>query len=859
MSRPAFDSARAEHLRDTARRGRENGDTPLDGARAVVRHLGASPTPAGAEFGFWTPELDEENVPVDAVWLELFLPPPEGLDLRAPSQTVGFDVVHVPVVRDGEFTWSAVRDIPAGTRETVGALYRLAFRDTAGTVRHVVDPLACSVPFGAAAPAELYDLPALLASRRDGEYFRNLETSADDDGVPRVAAPVSLLEIHVPTATAGGTMAALTREYRTVADALADGHAAERLTPSQKALVGYEAIQLMPVEPTILFEDGEQYWQEIDGADSTAGADSNSDADSNADSDSGSNAHRDSSDRSSATSNPAGEGLRRVALRRPYSTNWGYDVITVASPAVNPVLLESGRPDEFLDLIETLHTFPTGSIKVVLDVVYGHADNQTLALLNHHFFAGANMYGQNLNYRHPIVRAILLEMQRRKSDFGVDGIRVDGAQDFKHWVRAEDRLYHDDDYLRLMNDVEQEVAGVRYRPWMIFEDGRPWPRDDWELASSYREVTRQMPRVVQWGPLTFAHNTPFLFTFWISKWWRIRELLEVGANWITGNSNHDTLRRGTQVSPDALVNTYLGATLPEIFENGYDNHATRLVDAVLPGIPMDFLNANLRGPWSFVRNTDARWAIKVVSEEARFLDWAVTPKRFNEGWAFPRLKARGFHSLEGLRRFQRALVGAVSATVYEPDALAALLNAVQPRLEGPREYTGATLRALARDWMDDVHEFCNLAHYRRRIDETPRMAAGADFGWRVRRFRHRERWLVGNVQGDDLATYQHPTEGTVLLTVHRRRHSTVAGPDGSRPAADIAPNGRFAEVVLLANLEGAPRSLVPSEQIARLTGGASSDQWELVLAVPSLNGEGTNPDKPVELANSQALLYGRRR
>ncbi len=66
-------------------------------------------------------------------------------------------------------------------------------------------------------------------------------------------------------------------------------------------------------------------------------------------------------------------------------------------------------------------------------------------------------------------------------------------------------------------------------------------------------------------------------------------------------------------------------------------------------------------------------------------------------------------------------------------------------------------------------------------------------------------------------------------------------------------------MVLLANLEGAPRSLVPSEQIARLTGGASSDRWELILAVPSLNGEGTNPDGSVELANSQALLYGRRR
>jgi hypothetical protein len=526
-------------------------------------------------------------------------------------------------------------------------------------------------------------------------------------------------------------------------------------------------------------------------------------------------------------------------------------VITSASPAVNPVLLESGRPDEFLELIETLHTFPDGPIRIVLDVVYGHADNQTLALLNGRFFAGANMYGQNLNYRHPVVRAILLEMQRRKSDFGVDGIRVDGAQDFKYWVREEDRLYHDDEYLALMNDVEQVVAGRRYRPWMIFEDGRPWPRDDWELASSYREVTRKLPRVVQWGPLTFAHNTPFLFTFWISKWWRIRELLENGANWITGNSNHDTLRRGTQVSPEALVNTYLGSTLPEVFENGYDNPASRLFDAFVPGIPMDFLNANLRGPWSFVRNTDHRWAIKVVSEEARFLEWGVTPDRFNEPWAFPRLKTRGFHSLVGLKRFQAALVGAVQSTDYTPDALAAILNAIHPDLEGPPHWDGETLQRVAREWMDDVHEFCNLDHYRPRIDGTAALQRSADFGWRVRRFRRREGWLAGNLQAEDHVSYDHPADGTVLLRGHRYRPEVVAGADGPRPLGEIAPESEYRELMLLANLEGAPREIVPLEWI-----GKRRDEVHLVLATPSLGAVGSDLSVPLRLANGQAVLYG---
>jgi hypothetical protein len=69
--------------------------------------------------------------------------------------------------------------------------------------------------------------------------------------------------------------------------------------------------------------------------------------------------------------------------------------------AVNPVLLESGRPDELIDLAATLHTFPGAPKKLILDVVFGHSDNQGLARCPA-FFAGPNMYGQNLDYRTPM-------------------------------------------------------------------------------------------------------------------------------------------------------------------------------------------------------------------------------------------------------------------------------------------------------------------------------------------------------------------------------------------------------------------------------------------------------------------------
>ncbi len=843
---PVFDRAAAAGCCSTTDDTSRSADTAFDAARGIVATLGAHPTTEGAVFGFWTPELLEEEIPESQVFLELFVPH-HSVDLTRSEQTLTFQRYLLATTRCGEYTWSAARNVPVGTKDQLGTLYRLVFTDQSGTVRRIGDPLAASLPFGAAAPAELYGMERLLASRTDSAHFTSVATQPDPDGVDRMAAPVTLLEVHVPTATTGGTMASLTRMYRDAAQALQDGTQPEELEPSTQALLGYEAIQLMPIEPTILFEQGEAFWREPEDGAGTNGS------------------HPRAAEPGTAPGSETGAGALPtsdtpviVSVRRPYSTNWGYDVTTSGSPAVNPVLLESGRPDEFLELIETLHTFPTGAIRIVLDVVYGHADNQTLSLLNRHFFAGANMYGQNLNYTHPVVRAMLLEMQRRKSNFGVDGVRVDGAQDFKYWVREEDRLYHDDEYLRLMNEVEQTVGTRRYRPWMIFEDGRPWPRDDWEIASTYREVTRKLPRVVQWGPLTFAHNTPFLFTFWISKWWRIRELLEVGANWITGNSNHDTLRRGTQVSPEALVNTYLGSTLPEIFENGYDNHGTRLFDAFVPGIPMDFLSANLHGPWSFVRNTDYTWAIKVVSEEARFLDWAVTPRRFNREWAFPRLKARGFHSFDGLKRFQTALAAAVSATTYEPDALAAMLNAVHPRLEGPPVYDGHLLRAIAREWMDDVHEFCNLDHYRARVDSSPSLSAGANFGRQVRQFRNRERWLAGNLQESDHVSYQHPSEGTILLFGYRRCPTEVDTADGPLPIATVAPHARFRDLVLFANLEGAPRTITPAEEISGRF-AVEPDGWQRVLATPALGAGGTDPRKPVTLANSMALLYGRER
>lgn len=759
-------------------------------AQQLALRLGAHYDPESGQtsVGFWIPDIAQH----EQVWLEIQRP------LTAPmpnlaEQTVQFQRWRLPLRIQGEFAWGVYDHLQAGTRGQWGDFYWLVYQNEAGEWQTEVDPLAYSVPFGTFAPAELYDMVALQHGRGDADHFQKLDIVDEENGVPRIGPPTNILQLHVGTASAAGTLAGLTRIYQTISDKLTAG---DPLTPAEQNYISYDAIQLMPIEPTIEYEGGPGFWQAL-AEETTQNADTHETV--------------------------------TVSLRRPDMTNWGYDIITVASPAPNPAVLGTQRPDELLDLIVTLHNFPGQPIKVIFDIVYGHADNQSLPLLNQHYIASPGMYGQNLNYRQPVVRAILLEMQRRKSNYGVDGLRVDGAQDFKYWDAETETLHYDDDYLRLMNDLVQEVAGQKYLPWMIFEDGRPWPRDDWELASTYREVTKLMPNVVQWGPLTFAHNTPFLFTFWVSKWWRIREIAQVGSNWITGCANHDTLRRGTQVPTDARLNTYLGDTLPEIFRKGYDNPAAKLFDyALMPGIPMDFINAAMHAPWSFIRNTDDRWGVKVVSEEARFLDWAVTTAGYQQSFAFPRLKQMGFEGLDGLRHFLRSLDKVVGMTNYDLSLMAHLLN--QMDLPGPEGgFTAVGLKQIARAWMNDLHEYCNVSHHTERVN--PKQVT---YNQQVRDFRRQRPYLRDNFGPQDQLDYLHPTEGTVLF--FGLRHS----PD------------KREQVLFVANMEGAPREVTPLELPLA---GLAQEGWQVALVTPGLSE--MPPTRPWILRDSEGVVFTR--
>jgi hypothetical protein len=757
-------------------------ENAFEGRRAIARRLGALVEDGTCTFGFWTPELLDARVPEGDVFVEL-LANSEPLDLTRARQEARFERVLIPAARAEDFTFAAVDGVVAGTRERIGDFYALTWHDRDGAWHRILDPLAASLPFGALAPAEVYDLAAMQSARADAEYFNQFNGSNPH----KVGPPVNILQIHVPTATAGGTLAALTRQFERLAERVRRDLPLE---PADELMLGYDAVQLLPVEPTTVYEAGPDFWTETETS----------------------------------------ETALTVSLMRPDTSNWGYDVVIAGMATVNPVLLESERPDELVDLAAALHTFPGKPKMLILDVVFGHSDNQGLRALNRHYFAGPNMYGQNLDYRNPAVRAILLEMQRRKVDFGADGVRVDGAQDFKWWDAGAEVLRHDDDYLQAMADIVQEVAGTRYRPWFVFEDGRPWPQEDWELSSTYRAVieTQRDGDVFQWGPLTFAHNTPFIYGFWLSKYWRIREMLEVGSNWISGTANHDTLRRGTQVSTKLNINTRLGDTRMEILDKAYDNPAVSMLTyCAFPGVPMDFLNATARASWGFIRNQDDRYGVKVVAEEAISLKWQVDEYAYSRPGNFERLKGLGYATREELARLLEVLPALVEVTEYDLPDIARLLNAVEPPLSGPGSFSVAVLKEIARAWMDDMHEYCNVAH------ALPLLDPGhVRFMRALREFRASNPWLRDTLRPNDHFDYLKPVAGRTIFVALRH------GPGGRR-------------VFTITHMEGGETD--EFDPMGLPLPGLGASGWHLALRTPPIGDDYLGG--PLVLRDSMGLVY----
>ncbi|MFB6233196.1 MAG: glucosylglycerol hydrolase [Haloarculaceae archaeon] len=779
---------------------RDRHESEFAAAKELAGRLGAHYRDGVTEVGFWTPSVVSAGVPPEDVYLEVLTPTePVAVFEEGPDrETIGVRRERLPIHREGEYHWAAVEGMRPGTRERFGSLYQFAYQRH-GEWHTIQDPLAHSVPFGAFAPAELVDMDDLDRGRSDREYFEALGTdeepvpTTDDEGLARVDPATSMLEIHPGTATESGTLAGLTRRYERLAQAVRSG---EELSPREHTHLGYDAIQLMPVEPITEHRENHEFWSV-----------------------------------SGERTDPEGGETAELSIARPELINWGYDIVIRAFSAPNPALLETGRPHELVDFIAACHDMPD-PIRVVFDVALGHAEGRADELLSDPFIEGPGMYGLELDYQHPVVRAIVLELQRRKMDFGADGIRVDGAQDFTYYDPDADELRHDDAFLAEMDAVTQTVAGTEYRPWLIYEDGRPWPREDWELASTYRELIAQHPHAFQWSPITFAHNKPALLTFWASKWWRVFEVADLGSNWITGVANHDTLRRGTQQPlPEGWeedpINPYLGDDGPEILDEAYDQPSTNvLLHCFLPGVPMDFLTANAHAPWSFVRDTDDEYNVKVVAEEDNFPDWHVTAELYDDDRFFQRLKRLGVEDRDDLDRFVHVLRDLGEATDWDLDAMAETVTSLGSPID-TETVTPADLERFAAAWMADVAEFANLDHWLDDLDDDR-----AAFTHRVRRFRQNRPWLRTDVDvdGGEVFDYVHPVDGTVVYYGYRE------SPDGEG-------------VLFVGNMEGPAATVRPTDLDERIP----SDGWEPAVVTP-----GTDPAlSTLTLDSGEAVVWTR--
>jgi len=788
-------------LREWHRTVRDRHENDFAAAKELAGRLGAHHEGGVTEVGFWTPDVVEAGVPHEDVYLEVLTPaePVEVFEDGRDQETVGVRRDRLPIHREGEYHWAAIEGMRPGTRERFGSLYQLVYRRD-GEWHTLQDPLAYSVPFGAFAPAELVDMEQLDRERSDREYFEGLGSdgepvpTTEHEGLPRIDPATSMLEIHPGTATESGSLAGLTRRYERIAEAIRSGR---ELSAREHVHLGYDAIQLMPVEPITEHRETHDFWSV-----------------------------------SGERTDPEGGETAELSVAQPELINWGYDIVIRAFSAPNPALLETGRPHELVDFIAACHGMPE-PIRVVFDVALGHAEARAAELLSEPFIEGPGMYGLELDYKHPVVRAIVLELQRRKMEFGADGIRVDGAQDFTYYDPGADELHHDDAFLAEMDAVTQAVAGTEYRPWMIYEDGRPWPRGDWELASTYRELIEQHPHSFQWSPITFAHNKPALLTFWASKWWRVFEVADFGSNWITGVANHDTLRRGTQQPlpkgwEEDPINPYLGEDGPEIIDEAYDQPSTNaLLHCFLPGVPMDFLTANAHAPWSFVRDTDDEYNVKVVAEEDNFLDWHVPRELYDDDRFFGRLKGLGVDDRDDLDRFVHVLRDVGEATDWDLGAMAETVTSLGTPIDG-ESVTPADLERFGAAWMADVTEFANLEYWLDGLDDSR-----AAFTHRVRRFRQDRPWLRTDidVDGREVFDYVHPVDGTVVYYGYRE---SPGGEEG---------------VLFVGNMEGPAATVHPTDLAERIP----ADGWAQAVVTPGTDASLSG----LTLGNGEAVVWTR--
>ena len=162
-------------------------------------------------------------------------------------------------------------------------------------------------------------------------------------------------------------------------------------------------------------------------------------------------------------------------------------------------------------------------------------------------------------------------------------------------------------------------------------------------------------------------------------------------------------------------------------------------------------------------------------------------------------------------------------------AIVQLLRAADPPLAGP-DLSVPMLKQIARDWMDDVHDYCNVTHYTEGVD--PDRTA---FNRSVRQFRSARPWLMDDLRDGEALQYRHPCDGTVLFYGLRQ------SPDGAE------------QILFAGNMEGAPTTFTPTALPLHDLPGTG---WTAALQSPGLTA--SRADQLLTLRNGEAVIFTRR-
>ncbi len=162
------------------------------------------------------------------------------------------------------------------------------------------------------------------------------------------------------------------------------------------------------------------------------------------------------------------------------------------------------------------------------------------------------------------------------------------------------------------------------------------------------------------------------------------------------------------------------------------------------------------------------------------------------------------------------------------EEIARLLTMAEPPLAG-LEFTVVRIKEIARAWMDDMHEYCNVANSLPGLDPDQ-----AEFCLATRDFRRARPWLGRNHGPRDHFDYLHPVNGRTVFTALRN------SPDGE-------------QVFCVAHLEGKPTDDL--EPLSLPVPGIEGTGWRLSLRTPSIGEEYMGG--PIVLKDSMALVYVR--